>query len=337
VKSPYRNLSATIALAAVMLSVWSIPAVCNAADSPTVAGSCGRLSPIAPGASVAAGSPDLLTLSPIPSTRQSPFYLDDAASQPAAAGDSGVETKAEAEDPATLAKKTLNPVSDLISIPFQYNADFNIGPNGATRSLLNIQPVIPISISENFNLIVRTIIPVIYIDSVADGVSSQTGLGDINQSFFLSPKAKIGGWILGAGPAVLWPSATRDSLGTGKYSIGPTGVALRQDGPWTYGILANQLWSFAGDDKRTSVNSMFLQPFVAYTFPTFTTISVNAESTYGWESHQTTVPINLTVTQILKIGGQPISLQIGPRYYAQNTPGGAQWGMRFTFTLLLPK
>jgi hypothetical protein len=268
---------------------------------------------------------------------QRAFFLDDSTSQPDIESDSGVETKAEAESAATLAKKTLNPVSDLISVPFQYNADFNIGPKNATRSLLNIQPVIPISISDNFNLIIRTIIPLISIDSVADGVSSQTGLGDINQSFFLSPKRKIGGWILGAGPVVLWPSATSDALGTGKYCLGPTAVALRQDGPFTYGILANQLWSFAGDDKRTSVNSMFLQPFVSYTFPTFTTVGISAESTYGWESHQTTIPINLTVTQILKIADQPISLQIGPRYYAENTPGGAQWGLRFTFTLLFPK
>jgi hypothetical protein len=273
--------------------------------------------------------PDLLISAP--DSRSSAFYLDDAASQPE------FETKAEAESSATLAKKTLNPVSDLISVPFQYNADFDIGPSGATRSLLNIQPVIPVSISDDYNLIIRTIVPVISIGSVADGVSSQSGLGDTVQSFFISPKQKIGGWILGAGPVFLWPTATADALGSGKFGMGPTGVVLRQDGPWTYGVLANQIWSYAGDDYRTAVNSLYMQPFIAYTFPTYTSIGINTETTYGWENHQTSIPINLTLTQILKLAGQPISLQVGPRYYAKTVPGGPYWGLRFTFTLLLPK
>jgi hypothetical protein len=252
--------------------------------------------------------------------------------------DTAVEApKPEGDEQADLAKKTLNPVADLISLPFQYNGDFNIGPKDATRNLLNIQPVVPISISENYNLIIRTIIPVVSIDSVADGVSSKSGLSDVVQSFFLSPKEKVGGWIIGVGPVFLWPTATDDALGSGKYGLGPTAVALRQDGPWTYGILANQIWSYAGDTHRSSVNSMFLQPFVAYTFPTYTSITLNSETTYYWQTHQTSMPFNLTVTQILKIGKQPMSLQIGPRYYAENVPGGGQWGFRFTFTLLFPK
>jgi hypothetical protein len=274
---------------------------------------------------------NLQKLPPLPPNLNSPTYLNDAATEP------DVESNAEAESEATLARKTLNPVSDLVSIPFQYNAEFRIGPKGATRSLLNIQPVIPISVSEDYNLIIRTIVPVIYIDSVANGVSSQTGLGDTIQSFFLSPKQKIGGWILGAGPIVRWPTATNDAFGSGKYGLGPTGVALRQDGPWTYGVLASQTWSIAGDGKRRSVNSLFLQPTISYTFPTFTSIGINSEASYDWETHSTSMPINLTVTQILKIAGQPISLQIGPRYYAQTVPGGPVWGFRFTFTLLLPK
>jgi hypothetical protein len=264
-------------------------------------------------------------------------YLDDAAAQSGAASQPGAPGTDEAASAATLAKQVLNPVANLISVPFQYNADFDIGPSGATRSLLNIQPVIPVSISEDYNLIIRTILPVISIGSTAPGVSSSTGLGDTTQSFFFSPKDPVGGWILGYGPVFLWPTATADALGSGKFGLGPTGVALRQDGPWTYGVLANQIWSYAGDDYRTSVNSLFVQPFIAYTFPTFTSISINSEASYGWENHQTSIPINLTATQILRVVGQPISVQLGPRYYAKTYPGGPYWGLRFTFTLLLPK
>jgi hypothetical protein len=267
----------------------------------------------------------------------STVYLDDAAAQSDAASQPGAPSADEAASAATLAKQTLNPVANLISVPFQYNADFDIGPSGATRSLLNIQPVIPLSISDDYMLIIRTILPVISIGSTAPGVSSSTGLGDTTQSFFFSPKKPLGGWILGYGPAFLWPTATADALGSGKFGIGPTGVALRQDGPWTYGVLANQIWSYAGDDSRPSVNSLFVQPFVAYTFPTFTSIGLNTESTFNWDSHQNSIPINLFATQILRVAGQPISLQIGPRYYAKTYPGGPYWGLRFTFTLLLPK
>jgi hypothetical protein len=274
---------------------------------------------------------DLPMLSANTPQLNSAFYLDDAASYPAA------QNKSDADQEADLAKKTLNPVADLISIPFQYNADFDLGPNDATRSLLNIQPVIPFSITPDWNLITRTILPVISIGSVANGVSSQFGLGDTLQSLFFSPKQPTGGWIWGVGPAFLWPTATSDALGSGKFGIGPTGVALRQDGPWTYGVLANQIWSYAGSDNRQSVNQMYVQPFVAYTFPTYTSIGINTETTFNWANHQTSVPINLFATQILKIAGQPISVQLGPRYYARTVPGGPYWGLRFTFTILLPK
>jgi hypothetical protein len=238
---------------------------------------------------------------------------------------------------ADLAKKTQNPVADLISVPFQYNADLGIGANKASRSTLNIQPVIPISLNQDWNLISRTILPVIYAASPASGVSSNWGLGDTTASLFLSPKQPIGGWIIGAGPVFLIPTATDTALGSGKWGAGPTAVLLRQENGWTYGILANQIWSFAGSDSRSSVNSTFLQPFLAYTFPTYTTLGINTESTYNWTSNQWTVPINLSITQILKIGKLPVSVQLGGRYYAEGPSGGPEWGMRFTFTFLFPK
>jgi hypothetical protein len=266
---------------------------------------------------------------PLPATR---LTLD--ASTTAAADAAPSEEK---DEQAELAKKLQNPVANLISVPFQYNADFNIGPQQASRSTLNIQPVIPVPISKDWNLIIRTIVPVIYAASPADGISSEWGLGDTTQSFFLSPKEPVGGWILGAGPVVLWPTATNDLLGSGKWGAGPTAVALRQEHGWTYGILANQIWSFAGASDRRSVNATFLQPFIAYTFPTYTTISINTESTYNWAAHQWTIPINLAVAQLVKIGKMPVQFEIGGRYYADSPAGGPDWGLRFVITFLFPE
>ena len=130
----------------------------------------------------------------------------------------------------------------------------------------------------------------------------QDGLGDIVQSFFFSPKEPVGGWILGFGPALLYPSATDDKLGTEKWAAGPTLVALKQTGPWTVGVLANHLWSYAGDEDRRSVNSTFVQPFVSYITKTKTTFTLNSESTYDWNESQWTVPLNATVSQLVKLG-----------------------------------
>jgi hypothetical protein len=241
------------------------------------------------------------------------------------------------DEEAELAKKLQNPVANLISVPFQNNWDFGIGPSHATRFTLNIQPVVPISLNKDWNLIIRTILPVTDAGSPAPGVSSQSGLGDTIQSFFLSPAQPVNDWILGAGPVFLWPTATEGALGSGKWGTGPTAVALQQKNGWTYGMLASQIWSYAGQSDRQSVNSTFLQPFVAYTTKTYTTFGLNTESTYDWSNSQWTVPFNLTVAQMLKIAGQPVQFQLGLREYADRPNGGPNWGLRFTVTLLFPK
>jgi len=260
---------------------------------------------------------------------------------------------------AELAKKLQNPVASLISFPLQSNFDFRIGPSDdGWRYTLNIQPVIPISIGSDWNLIVRTIIPYIHqedvfkgsalifeedIDGVPVEVTSarplghvQDGLGDIIQSFFFSPKEPVAGWILAAGPVFLYPSATDPLLGSEKWGAGPTGLILKQTGGWTYGILANQIWSFAGDVERRSVNATFVQPFIAYTTKTKTTFGFNTESTYNWNDSQWTVPLNLSVSQLLRIGKLPVSLAVGGRYYAEGPSGAPEWGLRFVITLLFP-
>ncbi len=192
-------------------------------------------------------------------------------------------TDAEGDQAAELAKQLSNPVAALISVPFQANEDFNIGPANGDRFTLNIQPVIPISISKDWNLILRTILPVISQTDVFGHSGTQSGLGNTTQSFFLSPKAPgPGGVIWGLGPVGYYPTATNSLLGPEKWGLGPTLVALVQKGGWTIGILANQIWSLGGDNNEQNINSTFLQPFLTYTTKTHTTFGVNSESTYDW-------------------------------------------------------
>jgi hypothetical protein len=241
-----------------------------------------------------------------------------------------------ADSDAALAKQLQNPVAALISVPFQNNVDFGIGANKVSRYLLNIQPVVPFSLNTQWNLISRTIAPIINLPSVAPGAPSQFGLGDMTESLFLSPKATFHGIIMGAGPIFLLPTATQTALGAGKFGIGPTIVALTQQNGFTYGILANQLWSVAGDAGRRPVNASFLQPFLSYTWSTGTSVTVNTETTYDWTARQWTVPVNLLASQVLKIGQQPLSLSLGGREYAVRPSGGADWGIRFAVTFLFP-
>ena len=245
--------------------------------------------------------------------------------------------QAQSESSEELAKKLQNPVANLISVPLQSNWDFGRGHADAMRYTLNVQPVIPFSLGQDWNLITRTIVPFIHAESPVAGGDAHGGIGDIVQSFFLSPQQPLGGWIVGAGPVFLYPSASDDALGAEKWGAGPTAVLLRQESGLTYGILANHIWSFAGNDKRQDVSATFLQLFVSYTTKTYTTFGLNTESTYDWENRQWTVPINLSVSQLLKLGGQPIQLAVGGRYYAERPIGGPDWGIRFTVTFLFPK
>ena len=239
-----------------------------------------------------------------------------------------------------LAKKLANPVASLISVPFQFNYDSNIGPNdNGDRYLLNIQPVLPFSMNDDWNIISRTILPVVAQDDIFPGAGSQSGLGDVVQSVFFSPKQPTeSGWIWGAGPVFLLPTATDDLLGADKWGFGPTAVALKQNGHWTYGALVNHIWSIAGDDDRQDISTTLLQPFLSYTTKRAMTFSVNTESTYDWKSEQWAVPLNAMVTQVMKLGNQLVSVGGGVRYWAKSTDGGPEGvGVRLQFTLLFPK
>ncbi len=239
-----------------------------------------------------------------------------------------------------LAKKLSNPIASLISVPLQLNYDENIGPGDAgTKVTLNIQPVIPVSINENWNMISRTILPVVNQNDIFPGAGRQQGVGDIVQSLFFSPKALTkSGWTWGIGPVFLLPTGSKDELTADAWGLGPTIVALKQQGAWTVGGLANHIWSVDVDNGRPDINATFLQPFVSYTTPKAVSITLNSESTYNWESEQWSVPINFTATKVSRIGKQMISWGGGVRYYADSTDGGPEgWGARLILTFLYPK
>lgn len=239
-----------------------------------------------------------------------------------------------------LAKQLANPIAALISVPFQFNYDrgyANTSGNESNKWTLNIQPVVPVSISEDWNLISRTIVPVIRTDNLPLGSGIGGGVGDIVQSAWFSPKAPTDdGWIWGVGPVFLIPTGSDVSADT--WGVGPTAVALKQDGPFTYGGLTNHIWSTGGG---ADISATFLQPFLSYTTPSALTTTLMTETTYDWEAsdgNEWTIPLFLVVTQVGKIGNQHISYGAGVKYYADSPDGGPKgWGARFLFTMLFPK
>lgn len=246
----------------------------------------------------------------------------------------------EASDSAELAKKLNNPIAAMISVPFQFNYDSEIGPErDGERIQLNFQPVVPVQLNDDWNMISRTILPIIHQDDIFPGAGSQFGFGDTTQSLFFSPThAGESGIIWGVGPVFLLPTGTDELLSSGKWGAGPTLVVLRQSGGWTYGALMNHIWSFAGDPERDDVSSTFLQPFLSYTTHDAWTFGVNTESSYDWEAEQWSVPVNVTVSKLVTFGHQPVSLGGAVRYWADSTDGGPHgFGARAIVTFLFPK
>jgi hypothetical protein len=239
-----------------------------------------------------------------------------------------------------LAKAAQNPVAAMVSVPFQNNTSFGYGPDDDVQNVLNIQPVWPFSLNARWNLISRTIVPVIDQPDLP-GMDGAFGFGDVNETLFFSPAAasKV---IWGVGPTFTLPTASDDVLGTDQWSAGVGLVMLTMPGRWVMGILVNNQWSVAGDDQRASVNSMLLQYFVNYNFQKgwyFTSAPINTANWNVDSGDRWTVPIGGGVGRIFKIGKQPVNAQVGAYYNVvtpDNLPSG-DWSLRVQLQLLYPK
>ena len=244
-----------------------------------------------------------------------------------------------AETNEDLAKKTQNPVADLISVPFQNNTNFGLGPHNRAQNILNIQPVVPLNLTDDWNLITRTIVPILRQPDLAKTTGSTSGLGDINLSLFVSP-ANSGQVIWGLGPVLQFPTATDEVLGTRKWSAGPAGVALTMQGPWVVGALAQQTWSYAGNDDRDKVSAFLLQYFVNYNFKGGFYLTSAPIITANWEAasgNKWVVPIGGGMGKIFKIGKMPLNAQTQAFYNVSQTTFGPDWTLRFQLQFLFPK
>jgi hypothetical protein len=257
----------------------------------------------------------------------------------------GAAPAAGADNTDALRKEAQNPVASLISVPIQENWNFNIGPADRTQNVLNIQPVIPLNAGENWNLIIRWITPVIFQPvpvPQASGPPVQSGyygLGDMQPAFFLAPKR--GKVIWGVGPQLLLPTATKTGiLGQGKFGLGPTIVVLVQPGKWTFGFLANNVWSVAGHSNLPVVNQFLLQYFINYNLKKGYFLTWQPTLTANWratDGGRWVVPMGGGIGRIMRLGAQPVN--VGLQFYgnAVHPPGASPWAMRLQIAFLFPK
>jgi len=245
---------------------------------------------------------------------------------------------AEGEDDAgKLARQTQNPIADLISLPFQWNIGIDSGPDNRTSSVLNIQPMIPFNLSTDWNLITRTIVPIVNQPPVGTLNRQEWEFGNTQFSAFFSPRDSEG-WTWGFGPVLEFPTNTKDVLASDNYSAGPTFVALKMNGPWVYGGLINQLWSFSGHDPE--VNKMLIQPFINYNMDDGWYLSSSPIITADWtrdHSNQWTIPVGGGIGKIIRIGKLPLNVSSQFFYNVESPEGGDEWTIRLQLQFLFPK
>ena len=240
-----------------------------------------------------------------------------------------------------LAKLSQNPVANLISVPFQNNTNFNYGPLDETQNILNIEPVIPVTLNKDWNLITRTIFPLLWQPGMVPGQDTTFGLGDMQFSAFLSPSDPHG-WIWGAGVIAQLPTHTDSNLGNNNWGLGPTAVVLRlqKDNPWVYGMLINNVWSLDTSSTAPSYNNFLLQPFVNYNLPGGTYINSVPIITANWEAdsgNQWTVPVGAGIGHIFHLGRLPVNAQIGGYYGIIRPDNGPTFQLRVQVQFMFPK
>jgi hypothetical protein len=243
-------------------------------------------------------------------------------------------------DATALAKKLQNPIGNLYSFPFQNNINFNYGPHGGTQDILNVQPVIPIHVNEDWNVITRTILPLLWQPSLDPAHTVPFGTGPTTFSAFLSPSNPVNGWLWGIGPVVQVPTISDKTLGSPVWGGGPTGVLVYLKGPWVAGVLVNNVWSFGGASGRggTSYNMFLTQPFANYNFGEGWYVGSSPIITANWltaGSNAWTLPVGANVGKVVKIGGKlPVNFSLGAYYNALRPEFGSTWQLRTQVTLI---
>jgi hypothetical protein len=244
-----------------------------------------------------------------------------------------------ADDATDIAKQAQNPVASLISVPFQNNINFGVGPESQAQNVLEIEPVIPFRLNDDWNLITRTIIPVVEQPTLAPGVGNVTGLGDVQPAFYLSP-AKPGAVIWGIGPAFSFASATDRSLGSGKYSAGLSAAALTIQGPWLVGALVTDVVSVAGEKDRDSVSQFLIEPFINYNFSHGWYLTSSPIVTANWKGtsgNKWTVPVGGGGGKIFHVGHQAFNAIVEAFDDVEHPHQAGNWTLRLQLSLLFPR
>ncbi|MFZ0826709.1 MAG: neuromedin U [Verrucomicrobiia bacterium] len=257
---------------------------------------------------------------------------------PVARGDMDMDGGAGGTNLQALVTAALNPVSKMVKVPFQNDFNFGVGPNHVTQYTLDIEPIVPFTLNEDWNLITRTIIPITSQPSAGPGLSSMAGLGDINPSIFLSP-ANGRHQFWGVGPTFTFPTGTSPPLTSGQWTLGPSAVYLATPGPWMIGVVANEQWSVGGWRDR-NVSSTYIQPMVIYHLPRGWYLASVPVITADWEAdsgNRWTVPVGGGVGKIVKVGRRPLNLQLQAFYNVERPHDGPDWQLRVQILFLFPK
>ncbi|MHC4233029.1 MAG: neuromedin U [Planctomycetota bacterium] len=258
----------------------------------------------------------------------------------AAAADSAPAQPAAKNDATELAKQTQNPVADLISLPLQNNTYFEVGPDGRTQNVLLVQPVVPVGLNDDWNLINRPIIPIINQPAMTDDQNRNGGLGNIQYQGFFSPKKPVGGWILGLGPYLEFPTNSNPDgqFGTDNYSAGPAFVALQMKGHWVYGALFTHLWSYHGNDPETNLTGF--QPIINYNLEDGWYVKYSPVWSLDWtadSNNQWTIPVGAGFGKVFHLGKQPVNASIASYYMVESPDNGPDWQLQCQLQFLFPK
>ena len=232
-----------------------------------------------------------------------------------------------------LAEQKRNPFADQVTVPFQFSTSLDVGPGNGTAAGLNIQPAMPVTLGHDWEMILRPSF------SFLDSEEGKLGFGDIELQTYLSP-GFVKNWVWGLGPVLDAPTATEPALGTGKWSAGPAFGLIYVNGPWVNGILANHIWSFAGDSGRADVSQTTLEPVISYNFESGWYVAFDSTMTADWNAPQGrrwTIPVGLDAGKAFQLGKRSLSLQFGTYYNIERAEGAARWLLRLQVSFIFPR